>query len=174
MPTIFKPNGYNKEVIYEKINKRLPQILLPTNKIKMFADWWNSDIRFESTVPHSFEEGYFTVNSLPSISMEKFKPYIKDLARDHHTTYRDIENQLTEHLDEMQELSLHFLFTTETNIKCVLFSKKTNRIICVLNCTIGIDNGMRDKKLLFDEDVFASIKEDMKIEPDCMGPRNGV
>lgn len=160
MPTIYRDEETKKTPTYIKVNKRLPHIILPANKIKMFADWWNSDIRLEGTVPHSFEEGYFSIDSLPSVSTEKFRPYIKQIAREYHATYRQIENDLLAYIDEMKELTLGFKFTNETNIKAIMFSKKTNRAITMINCTIGIDNGLKDKLLSLDQDVFANaIKE---------------
>lgn len=59
MPNIYIDKSLRDVATYVNINKRLPRIKLPANKIKMFADWWNSDIRFEDTVPHSFEERLF-------------------------------------------------------------------------------------------------------------------
>lgn len=115
------------------------------------------------------KNGYFTVNALPSVSLEKFKPYIKDIAKEYHSTYRSIETQLAAHLDEMQELTLAFIFTNETNIKGMMFSEKTKRIITTINCTVGIDNGMRDKQISFEkEDIFEDIMKDTKIAADSI------
>ena len=41
-----------------KIDKHLPQILIPPKTRAMFINWWNSDIRFEKSIPHPFEKGY--------------------------------------------------------------------------------------------------------------------
>lgn len=177
MPTIYR-DGMSKDTpTYIKVNKRLPQIVLPANKIKMFADWWNSDIRFEGTVPHSFEEGYFSVSSLPSVDIEKFRPYIKEMAREYGATYRQVENDLLDYIEEMQELTLGFKFTNETNIKGIMFSKKTNRAITVINCTIGIDNGVKEKQLNFEkEDMFADAIHETRVRSahSYYGRRNSI
>ena len=41
-----------------KIDKHLPQILIPPKTRAMFINWWNSDIRFEKSLPHPCEKGY--------------------------------------------------------------------------------------------------------------------
>ena len=53
----------NSNVKMLKIDKRFPHIIVPENKINMFLDWWNTDIRYEHTIPHSFEEGYMTIKN---------------------------------------------------------------------------------------------------------------
>ena len=45
---IYKNNSSDRSKIL-KIDKRLPQIIVPDNKLPMFIDWWNSDIRFEKS-----------------------------------------------------------------------------------------------------------------------------
>ena len=37
-----------------------------SDKIKMFQDWWNTDIRFEKSIPHSFNAGYLIIAGLTS------------------------------------------------------------------------------------------------------------
>ena len=53
----------NKEL---KIDKRLSKIIIPESKVQMFIDWWNSDIRFEKSIPQVLR------NYILSISFSSF------------------------------------------------------------------------------------------------------
>lgn len=41
-----------------RINKKLPQIVLPQNKNDYFIKWYDDDLRFQDNIPRSFERGY--------------------------------------------------------------------------------------------------------------------
>ena len=64
-----------------KIDKQLPKIILPANKLKIFADWWNEDIRFESTIPRTFEEGYLFIENEHGQDVSKYTTLIKHAAK---------------------------------------------------------------------------------------------
>lgn len=99
-----------------KINKRLPKIMLPANKLKMFAEWWNEDIRFEKTIPHTFEEGYLFIENEHGQTVDRYKTLIKETAKAFHTSYRNIENQLREFLDLMKKITLYFKFVSSNKV----------------------------------------------------------
>lgn len=122
-----------------KINKRLPKIVLPANKLKMFADWWNEDIRFEKTIPHSFEEGYLFVEHEHGLTVDKYKELIKSTAKQFHTTYRDIENQFQEYLNLMKKMTLYFKFIKE-NEMCIELYDGDNLLSSYINFTFGADS----------------------------------
>lgn len=104
-----------------KINKRLPKIILPANKLEMFANWWNEDIRFEKTIPHSFEEGYLFIENEHGLTADKFSPLIKFTAKAYHTSYRNIENQLIEFLDLMKHIKLYFKFINDNTVSVEVY-----------------------------------------------------
>ena len=78
-----------------KIDKKLPQIIIPPKTRAMFINWWNSDIRFETTIPHSFESGYviITYNYLERQEelLKTKNNEIKEIAKHYHCTYRQAE-----------------------------------------------------------------------------------
>lgn len=102
-----------------KIDKSLPKLILPENKLNMFLDWWNADIRFEKHIPHSFNEGYFYIEfpltDLNEIA-EKMKPYIKLIARHTHMTYRNIETQFVEFVTNHRRPIIWFKFIKDNTI----------------------------------------------------------
>lgn len=134
-----------------KINKRLPQIILPNEKLQMFADWWNSDIKFEKTVPHSFEEGYLFIENKQTLALENFKDLIKLLAKNYHTTYRSIEDQLKIFLEAMSEFIIYFKFTTDENVYAEVYGHD-NMMISSITFKIGdTDKPEKEIKLYDDE-----------------------
>ena len=44
-----------------KLNKRLPYIKLPNEKVNLFIDWYNQDLRTIKDIPRVFEEGYIEI-----------------------------------------------------------------------------------------------------------------
>ena len=92
-----------------KFNKKLPQIIIPRDKLTMFMDWWDNDIRFEHTVPKAFEEGYL-IYKLPEsdFSSDMSRQAIKLLAKHSGYTYRETENKLKE--INNSELIVYFRF----------------------------------------------------------------
>lgn len=112
-----------KDLKQLKIDKHLPQIVLPANKMQMFADWWNEDIRFETTIPHSFEEGYLLIENDHGMTPDRFKKLISTTAKVFHTTYRDIENQMIEFLDNMTRITLYFKFVNERKVYVEVYEK---------------------------------------------------
>lgn len=77
------------------INRKLPQIIIPRDKLIMFMDWWDNDIRFEHSVPKAFNEGYLLFK-LPEtdFTSDMSREAIKLLAKYGKYTYREVENRL--------------------------------------------------------------------------------
>ena len=98
-----------------KMDKHLPQIIVPANKIKMFIDWWNSDIRFESTIPKAFNSGYIIIETNAEdlkYSEDKYKDIIKRVAKTLHLSYRTVENEFINFLDISKTTTMYFTFTS--------------------------------------------------------------
>lgn len=94
-----------------KINKKLPQIILPANKIGMFLDWYNEDLRSQDHIPKAFSEGYLTIeNDIIQIDISKCSDYIRKTAKELNTTYRVIENRFKYFLDSLKQVTLYFEF----------------------------------------------------------------
>lgn len=140
-----------------KINKRLPQILLPKEKLQMFIDWWNSDIRFEKTVPHSFDEGYLIVENKQHLTPENFKDMIKVIAKAYKTTYRNIENQLKVFLDVMSKFTIYFKFTDENAMYIETYGND-DCIISSITFSIGETNIPEKEINLTDEERLKNCK----------------
>ena len=94
-----------------KIRKSLPQIIIPNNKIEMFINWWNEDIRFQDDIPHSFEEGYVYIdNNIIKYNGMNVTKLISNLAKELHTTYRVIEQRWNEFMGMSRNVTIYFKF----------------------------------------------------------------
>lgn len=140
-----------------KINKHLPQIILPNNKLKMFADWWNSDIRFEKSIPHSFEEGYLFIENSRTLEPEDFKDMIKLLAKAYKTTYRSIETQLKMFLEAMSKFIIYFKFTDENSVYAETYGND-NSIISSITFKVGETESPEKEIDLYDKTILNECK----------------
>lgn len=140
-----------------KINKHLPQIILPNEKLQMFADWWNSDIRFEKSVPHSFEEGYLFIENKQTLTPEDFKDMIKGLAKAYKTTYRNIENQLATFLEAMSKFIIYFKFTSENSVYAEIYGND-NYIISSITFKVGETESPEKEINLYDKTLLKECK----------------
>lgn len=146
-----------------KIDSRLPKIILPKNKLKMFADWWNEDIRFEKTIPHSFEEGYLIIENEHGCDVSKFNILIKTVAKQYKTTYRNIEIEMTKFLNVLRKLTLYFKFLDENHVYVSLYGNDDS-MISNINFKVNENQShIEDKIVLYDYDnldnVFANCKD---------------
>lgn len=119
-----------------KIDKRLPQILIPANKIQLFIDWWNSDIRFEKSIPHSFDEGYMIIDTGEYDRHHYSSAEIKALAIEYHTTYRYIENIINDFFKNVESFTLYFKFTSDNSMFVETYGKD-GKIISNMEFAVG-------------------------------------
>lgn len=118
------------------IRNKLPQIVVPADKVDAFIDWWNKDIRFQQEIPHSFDEGYLILNNtLMESDVSKFAPMIKILAKEFKSTYRNIENQLKDFIANSQLITLYFVFS-DNNLKVYMYGPD-KKIITSMSLDIG-------------------------------------
>ena len=98
-----------------KINRKLPQIIIPRDKLTMFMDWWDNDIRFETSIPKAFNEGYLLFK-LPEtdFTSDMSREAIKLLAKYGKYTYREVENRLKQ-LNDI-ELVVYFKFVNDMKL----------------------------------------------------------
>lgn len=124
-----------------KIDKRLPQIIVPENKIQMFIDWWNSDIRFEKYIPQTFNEGYIKINNIETDlnDMVKYTDLIKYLARELHTTYRVVEKQFIEFFNISKSITMYFKFTSDSSMFIETYDIN-NIIMSNMEFAVGIES----------------------------------
>lgn len=117
------------------IKTKLPQIILPKDKINIFIDWWNQDIRFLSEVPRSFEEGYFIIHTdgLPSANTQS--ELLKRVAKAYNITYRQAENTYKEFTEIYELLTLHFHFIDDMLIVNMYGANK--KILTAMNMKLG-------------------------------------
>ena len=151
-----------------KIDKRLPQIIVPADKIQMFIDWWNSDIRFEKSIPHTFNEGYMIIDNIHIqggfSDLNIYNNLIKTIAQTFHTTFRNIENQFKDFLEKSKKLTLHFKFTAE-NAMFVETYDDDNRIMSNMEFAVG-ENSEPERIVDFNNAKatdFDTVMEDMNF-----------
>ena len=155
------PTSYNKDRLKLKINKRLPKIKLPASKLKLFADWWNEDIRYEKTIPHSFEEGYLFIENEHGQDINKYSALIKHTAKMYKTTYRNIEKQMKEFLDNMKEITLYFKFIDKNKVFAELYDAK-NLILSDIKFEFGPEKESPESRItLYDTTDFIPTYTDI-------------
>lgn len=98
----------------------------------MFINWWNTDIRFEKTIPHSFESGYFKIDRISNPFMpdsEKFRALIKNTAKQYNMTYRQVELELKNFLDTPQSTITYFSFIKDNVLRLELYDLNSGDMI---------------------------------------------
>lgn len=132
-----------------KIDKTLPQIIVPANKLQMFQDWWNSDIRFEKSIPHSFNSGYMKIaNIVAGVDVDNLPDYyrelIKNIAHTLHMTYRSVETQMKEFLSSSKQLTIYFTFTDENSMYAETYDN-TNELLSTMTFSVGEGSSEEDE-----------------------------
>lgn len=146
------------------IRNKLPQIIVPGDKVDLFIEWWNKDIRFLSDVPHSFDEGYLILHNDYFNNLEKtekyneyFRKLIKESAKAFNTTYRNIENTYNEFKKISSLITLYFKFEgSHLNIFLYGTDKK---IITAIKLDIGNTEEPEEEIGLLDLDNAESFKD---------------
>lgn len=97
-----------------RINKKVPQIVLPQNKNNYFIEWYDKDLRFQNDIPSSFERGYLfiegTLYSEEQLNDNNYKELFKILAKSYKTTYRMIEDSFKNYIKLIKNTILYFEF----------------------------------------------------------------
>jgi len=163
---LFERKNHEKSGKVLKIDKRLPQIIVPADKVQMFIDWWNSDIRFEKSIPHTFNEGYMIIDNIgiqgSFRDLSIYNDLIKAIAKTIHSTYRDIENQFKDFIEKSKKLTLYFKFTSE-NAMFVETYDDDDKIMSNMEFAVGEDSEP-EKPVEFNNGKatdFDTVMEDM-------------
>ena len=147
MVRIIGKDANTKEGKVLVIDKKLPQIVLPENKVDMFIDWWNTDIRFEKTIPTSFTEGYLRVNGLNrymTIEQDGIKSMIKTVARKLGSTYREVENKFKQFITDLDTIILYFKFKNGNSLELETYDL-SNKIISNADISFGEESDVEDE-----------------------------
>lgn len=149
-----------------KIRNKLPQIIVPMNKIDMFLDWYNSDLRFQDEVPHSFDEGYLVLeNDFIQVdwNSQGMKDSIKSTASNMETTYRNIENFLKTRIDQLSNLIVYFKFFDKV---LELYMYGRNELLTTMRIDCGVTDSSKPNPSLarhLDENLLSSSDELPKV-----------
>lgn len=122
-----------------KENHELTQILLPFNKIDTIINWYNETIRFESTVPNTFNEGYIILeNKFIDKDYNKYRNLIKSIAVQTKRSIYEIKDLFMQgFLNEVFKTAIYFKFITSTKIHLEVFDYKTKEKLHIVNCECG-------------------------------------
>ena len=126
----------HKDLSELRINPLLPNIIISKDKINLFVDWYNNDIRFQKELPHTFEKGYIRIKSMlfsPDIS--NYNVFIKALAKQYNKTYRQIENMLKLYIDGINDVTVYFEF--KDNMFYNYIYRKDGKILSKAEAQIG-------------------------------------
>ena len=126
----------HKDLSELRINPLLPNIIISKDKINLFVDWYNKDIRFQKELPHTFEKGYIRIKSMlfsPDIS--NYNVFIKALAKQYNKTYRQIENMLKLYIDGINDVTVYFEF--KDNMFYNYIYRKDGKILSKAEAQIG-------------------------------------
>lgn len=123
-----------------KIDKHLPQVVVPEKARNMFKEWWNTDIRFEKTIPHSFESGYIILeyNYMKDIDyiLKQNNNSIKEIAKTYKTTFRNAEDMFKNLLNSLSKFTIYFKFKSE-NAMWVDIYDNTNQQFFTIDFAVG-------------------------------------
>lgn len=123
-----------------KIDKNLPQILLPAKTRAMFINWWNSDIRKEQTIPKVFESGYVIINynylDRQQELLDTHTTCTKMVAKHFKTTYRQAEYMIKDLIHCFTKLVVYFRFIDDNNITTEIYGNNDD-LIFTMNFGVG-------------------------------------
>ena len=114
------------------VDKKLPTIIVPREKARVFTDWYKTDIYKEKTIPLVFEEGYLTADihdlieiKTPSIlSVNNMKDY------QHQMNVKDNVYKI------FGEVIVHFKMINSTSICLNIFSNNNHTRINHAHITV--------------------------------------
>ena len=126
----------HKDLSELRINPLLPNIIISKDKINLFVDWYNKDIRFQKELPHTFEKGYIRIKSmLFSADISNYNIFIKALAKQYNKTYRQIENMLKLYVDGINDVTVYFEFKGDMFYNYIY--RKDGKILSKAEAQIG-------------------------------------
>ena len=126
----------HKDLSELRINPLLPNIIISKDKINLFVDWYNKDIRFQKELPHTFEKGYIRIKSmLFSADISNYNIFIKALAKQYNKTYRQIENMLKLYVDGINDVTVYFEFKGDMFYNYIY--RKDGKILSKAEARIG-------------------------------------
>lgn len=115
-----------------KINKSLPKIIINQDKIDLFIDWYNKDLRYQEEIPHTFEEGYLELHSnIFDTNMSKYNTFIKTVAKSTNSTFRTVENMLENFICYLNNITAYFYFKSQHSL-CVYIYGIDNMLISTI------------------------------------------
>lgn len=137
-----------------KLDRHLPQIVIPPKTRTMFINWWNSDIRFETSIPHIFESGYVILEyNYLDIQDELLKSKsgeIKSIAKHYKCTYRNAETMFKTMLKCYSKLTLYFSFINENTMAIEIYDS-TNEIVADVKFAVGKSE---PEQIIYSDDIL--------------------
>jgi hypothetical protein len=117
-----------KEYRSLQIRNKLPQIIISDDKVEVFSDWWNQDLRFLASIPRSFDEGYLIIdsnyNNTKYAQKEYYRPFVKKLANMYNCSFSKAEDLYLDLLDTANYLYIHFIFESDNDIRLYVYDRK--------------------------------------------------
>ena len=96
-----------------KLNKRLPYIKLPKEKVNLFIDWYNQDLRTIKDIPRVFEEGYIEIDISDMVKTKTFS--IFEIQND-----KDYENIKKLNIEDQFNKIAKYLVLNTVNEKYIM------------------------------------------------------
>ena len=130
---------YLKSPIKINIDDKLPKIVMPKEKTKMFLDWYKNDLCNEDKFPVVFNEGYFSVDISEFIKIKT----VSILELDSKSF--EVQNELISELrKDYNNILLHFKVLNESSFSLDVFSEQTRtRLGEIKKITISEINSLR-------------------------------
>jgi len=130
---------YLKSPTKINIDDKLPKIVMPKEKAKMFLDWYKNDLCNEDKFPVVFNEGYFSVDISEFIKIKT----VSILELDSKSF--EVQNELISELrKDYDNILLHFKMLNESSFSLDVFSEQTKtRLGEIKKITISEINSLR-------------------------------
>jgi hypothetical protein len=146
------------------IDSKLPKIVMPKEKAKMFLDWYKNDLCNEDKFPVVFNEGYFSVDISEFIKIKT----VSILELDSKSF--QVQNELISELrKEYDNIILKFVVLSQESFSIEMYSEQTMRKLgqskkITLERIKNIRETENLRKKLFSDMDIKDVDEDLMID----------
>lgn len=100
----------------KKIDKSLPQIILPLEKVDTILEWWNDTIRFEKEIPQAYSSGYIRISYELKEEHKLDRKLMRQLAEVSKVSVYEIKDSFTKFISNKVDCWVYFNFVKDNKI----------------------------------------------------------
>lgn len=162
--TIQKHKHYK---ILHKLDERLNQIILPTNKIDMLIDWWNETIRCEVDIPHTFDSGYLIIEN-EYLDKTYYRDDLREIAKLFKSNIYGLDEHYKKFIKNKYTTTIYFKFIDGNKIHVEIYDNNKGIFSRVI-----ITYGESSKSMkMYEEKIIDTPKDFNLIQENLMNSIN--